>query len=133
MFIVDTSVVSFFVRNNPLKELYRSEIESALPLSISVQTVAEILAGADSDNWGTRRRVALQNFLETQFTIIPIDEKTVPIYVEMLNGSARLGRAMQVADTWIVATAKQHDLVLVTHDGDMLVSGELGVKLICRK
>ena len=82
---------------------------------------------------GTAPTRGATKFLETQFIIIPIDEKTVPIYVEMLNGSARLGRAMQVADTWIVATAKQHDLILITHDGGMRVSTELGVKVICRK
>ena len=62
MYIVDTSVVCFFVRGNPLKDLYRSEIESTLPLNISVQTMAEIIAGADNDKWGPRRRAALQNF-----------------------------------------------------------------------
>ncbi len=133
MYIIDTSVVSYFVRDNPLKELYRTEMSSELPLSISLQTVAEVMAGADRDNWGERRRLALQKYLETQFTILPIEHETVPFYIAILNGSVRKGRSLQIADTWIVATAKQHDLVLVTHDGDMRVGSELGVKVICRK
>jgi predicted nucleic acid-binding protein len=108
-------------------------MDSGLPLFISVQTAAEIIAGADKDNWGKPRRAALQEYLETQFTTFPIDENTEPFYVAMLNGSARLGKALKIADNWIVATAKQYDLVLVTHDGEMRVGEDLGVKLICRK
>jgi len=132
MFLVDTSVVSFFIRNNSLKELYRPEMEGVAPLYLSVQTIAEIVVGAERDNWGAPRLGALKMFIAKQFAVIPIDENTVSFYAAAINGSARLGRALTVPDGWIVATAKQHDLTLVTHDLDMRVGEQLGVKIVCR-
>jgi predicted nucleic acid-binding protein len=41
MYLIDTNIIFYFVRNNPLKNLYRSEMESAMPLSIFIQTFAE--------------------------------------------------------------------------------------------
>lgn len=132
MFLVDTSVVSFFLRNSPLKERYRQEMEGVAPLYLSVQTIAELVVGAERDNWGAMRIAALRKFVASQFAIIPIDESTVPFYAAAINGTARVGRALTVPDGWIVATAKQHDLILVTHDRDMVVGDLLGIKVVCR-
>ena len=33
-------------------------------------------------------------------------------------------------DAWIMATAKQYEFTLVSHDGDMLVAKEVGIELI---
>ena len=100
MVLVDTSVVSFFIRNHPLKELYRSEMEGVAPLYLSVQTIAEIVVGAERADWAAPRLAALRRFIVKQFAIIPIDENTVPFYASAMNGSACRGRALTVPDGW---------------------------------
>ena len=97
-----------------------------------MRTIAEIVVGAERADWAAPRLAALRTFIVKQFAVIPIDENTVPFYASAMHGSACRGRALTVPDGWIVATAKQHDLTLVTHDLDMTVGEQLGVKVVCR-
>ena len=78
------------------------------------------------------RIAALRTFVASQFAVIPIDENTVPFYATAISGTARIGRALTVPDGWIVATAKQHGLTLVTHERDMVAGEMLGIKVVCR-
>jgi predicted nucleic acid-binding protein len=104
--------------------LYLSEMESDEPLFISVQTYGEIMAGVETENWGEKRQQFLETYLITEFSLLSIDKETASIYSIIRSLSARLGKSLTVPDSWIAATAKQYDLVLVSHDGDMRVASE---------
>lgn len=131
MYLFDTMILSYLIRQDPLAALYRDELTSSEPVFISCQTVGEIRYGAAKKNWGPERiRNALK--IANQFAILPLDEATAPIYGEVRAGAAKLGRPLLSQDAWILATAKQYNLILVSHDSDTVVGEEFGIKIIRR-
>jgi predicted nucleic acid-binding protein len=46
MYIVDTMLISYIFRDDPLALPYQAELESNQPLFMSVQTVGELYYGA---------------------------------------------------------------------------------------
>jgi predicted nucleic acid-binding protein len=91
------------------------------------------MLGAELDGWGSKRRTALYSLIESSYTILPIDLKTSACYVQLMAGSAARGRHLSDPDAWIAATAMQYGMTLLTHDGDMKVADEFGVRVICRR
>lgn len=131
MYLIDTSIFSYFLRSDPIIDRYAEDLTAGARLFLSVQTVGELRSGAAQRGWGEKRKVQLQRFLDT-FTILPITEATATVYAEVTTASRRAGRRLQVADAWIMATAKQYGLTLVAHDQDMEIGHTLGVLVICR-
>lgn len=130
MYLLDTTIVSFSFRVDPLLQLYEDELRSGAPLFISVQTVAEILFGMAIKKWGDEKRARMSTTL-AKYAALPIDYQTAEIFSEIMAASQAKGRGLDVDDCWIAATAKQNGLTLLAHDRDMKVAGELGVKVIC--
>jgi predicted nucleic acid-binding protein len=52
MYIVDTMLISYIFRDDPLALPYQAELESNQPLFMSVQTVGELYYGAENKGWG---------------------------------------------------------------------------------
>lgn len=124
--VLDTSVVSLFMRDDDEAVYYRDQLEG-LRAVISFQTLEEILYGAIRARWGARRMSALQRELE-QYELVTSS-------LEMVETSARLryereqaGRRLSTADAWIAATAIMLDCPVASHDRDF--SGIPGLELI---
>lgn len=132
MYIFDTSVFSYGFRNHSFAALYEPEFESGAASFISVQTLEEIMFTAESRQWGTTRRLALEAIL-ARYSLLPIDGETARICAVIRAKGQSLGRELSTPDAWILATAQQYRLTLVAHDSDMIVGRELGIEVICRR
>ncbi len=132
MYIIDTSIFSYFYRNDPLYDQYADDLVPEAQFFLSVQTLGELLDGAIKNCWGEDRKAKLQSLVDT-FSHIPITEETASHYAEVMSAARKLGRRLDVADAWIMETARQFSLILVSHDQDMLVGESIGVKIICRR
>ncbi len=128
--LVDTSVASFFLpsKNRPERAAYTPFLEGRR-WALSFQSVGELWGLAVRNGWSDRRTVQLHDFLR-QFAVVPADFELARCWAEVVVRSERIGRRLETADAWILATARRHDLPLVTHDADLLVGEELGVRVI---
>ena len=131
MYLIDTSIFSYLFRGDPIAQRYADDLAPDAHLFLSVQTIGELRLGAEQRQWGEQRRARLREFMAS-FTVLPITEATTACYAEVITASRRAGRPLQVADGWIVATAKQYGLTLVAHDKDMRVAETIGISIICR-
>jgi tRNA(fMet)-specific endonuclease VapC len=114
----------------PLLALYWDVLRGQ-PLAIALQTLAEALAGAETGNWGPRRR-AQQRAALGRFQLLLPDEPTAEVWARLSDHARRRGRTLSAGDAWIAATAVRHELQLVTHDLDLLDLGFPGLDVICR-
>ena len=114
--VLDTSVVSLFLRNAEEAAYYRSEIEG-LRAVISFQTREEALFGAIRREWGARRMNDLLQHLN-QYEMVGAPIELVAISANLRNERERAGRKLNTADAWIAATALMLDCPLASDDGD---------------
>ena len=121
--VVDTNVISLFIREDELADFYRDQIAGLRHL-ISFQTVEELWYGAYSKGWGSRRKTELEHHLERYKVIWP-DEKLVYICAQLRQERKSVGRVMGQADVWIAATALSMGCPLASSDRDFLGIPEL--------
>lgn len=131
MLLFDTSIFSCMLRKNAEARLYHPELTSDAALYMSVQALGEVMLWTHVRRWEEKRKRRLDQLL-SQFAILPIDPATAHIYGEVVFAARSLGRPLSPQDAWIVATAKQYGLTLVTHDLGMTVAEQFGVTIICR-
>jgi len=130
MYLLDTTIFSYMLRDDSRLDLYNEDLKSEGPFYISAMTVYELYTGAEIDRWGAKRRAEMERHVE-QFTVLPMDQSLGKIYAQVFAAARTLGCELHVADALIVATAKRFELKLVTHDRDMLIADNFGIKVIC--
>jgi len=86
---------------------------------ISFQSVGELWYGAIRDGWGDRKTRFLDERIG-QFVVLAYDEATVRAWAELKAQAERAGLSKNTADLWVAATAKRHELPLLTNDRDFL-------------
>ncbi|MCX7631399.1 MAG: PIN domain-containing protein [Geminicoccaceae bacterium] len=128
--LLDTTVASFLLPSRERPELlaYAPQLRGHT-LVLSFQSVAELFYLADRNGWGEKRRDALKRFL-ARFLIVPADKALAASWATVIARTEKLGKRLETADAWIVATALRHDLPLITHDRDQLVLEDLGGRVI---
>ena len=114
--VLDTNVVSLFLRGREQADYYRARIAGLRP-AISFQTLEELWHGAYNANWGETRREAQSVFLE-QYEVIWPDRDLVLICARLRAERKRAGRELGMADAWIAATALMLNCPLATADRD---------------
>ena len=114
--VLDTSVVSLFLREHEQSDYYRAQI-TGLRLAISFQTLEELWYGAYNANWGKSRRDALTLFLERYEVIWP-EPDLVDACARLRAERRRVGRELGLADAWVAATALMLNCPLATADRD---------------
>jgi predicted nucleic acid-binding protein len=132
MFVFDTSVFSYALKGHALAQLYADELEAGAQNFLSVQTVEEVLFVAENRRWGALKRSALEQML-SMYGVLPIDSETAKLCANIRSTAKNMGRELWTPDAWIMATAKQYEYKLVSHDGDMFIAKEVGIELICRR
>lgn len=115
--LLDTMVASAIIKKSDLQTLYKPHIEGRLS-AISFQTVAELWKWAEKNNWGEQRRKELEAWFR-RFLVLPYDFEVAKLWASVCVHCERKGRRLSAQDAWIVATALQHNLLLLTHDKDI--------------
>lgn len=112
--LVDTDVVSFFLRDDTRALSYERHLRSRL-LLISFVTVGELYRGALVRGWSETRRGEMEQALEA-YVWVGYDRRLSLVWAEMMASSAARGRVPAANDSWIAATALLAGVPLVTHN-----------------
>jgi tRNA(fMet)-specific endonuclease VapC len=78
--------------------------------------LGELSFGAEKSNRVAENLERLR-YLKTVFPVLACDAETSPYYGRIRNVLRGKGRPIPENDIWIAASALQHGLTLVTHDG----------------
>ena len=121
-FLIDTNVVSEFVRPDPSLQV-RRWVEAADPESLfaSVITFGEIRLGIEDLPAG-KRRAALAHWLEEgvpewfQANLLPVTKAIADRWGQITIQARRKGATLSTTDGLIAATALEHSLTLVTRN-----------------
>jgi predicted nucleic acid-binding protein len=132
-FLVDTNVVSEFVRPEPNLRV-KGWFEKADPelLYASVITFGEIRLGIEDLPVG-KRRTALEQWLEEgvpewfQSNLLPVTKAIADRWAQMTIQARRRGIAISTADGLIAATAMEHGLTLITRNAKDFENIELPI------
>jgi len=98
------------------------------PGAISIVTLGELTVGvilASADE--REQRLATLDVAASEFEAIPIDTEIARAWGGIASRLRRLRRRVPVNDCWIAATARVHDLAVVTQDADF---DDLGVEVV---
>ena len=98
-------------------------------LALSFQSIAELWAWAEENNWGQKKKDGMDAFLR-RFLVIPYDIELAKTWARICAQCKRNGRRLESGDAWIVASAVYHKLKLLTHDRDHLNLGIPGLSVI---
>ncbi|QEA38259.1 type II toxin-antitoxin system VapC family toxin [Pistricoccus aurantiacus] len=121
-YLVDTCVISEIVKPSPAPQVveWLVNVEEDR-LFLSVLTIGELQKGISALAAG-RKRQRLQTWLDQELTrrferrLLPIDQETAQEW-GVISAQARLkGLAAPVIDTLLAATARRHNLVLITRN-----------------
>ena len=115
--VVDTSVVSYIYRAEPVAQPYLRRIVGHSPV-ISFQTYEELLFGVLIRNWGQRRINELFRYVNAEYAVVGYDSNLVETCARLRAESRRIGRELSAADAWIAATAVLLNCPLLSHDCD---------------
>jgi predicted nucleic acid-binding protein len=111
--IADTSV---FIARESGRPLRRIPDE----IAVSVITAAELELGVLRADRPDVRAIRLRTLssVRSEFPLLPIDEATASWFARLADEQLRSGRQLRRHDTWIAATAQQHDAAVLTQDED---------------
>lgn len=110
----DTNIISELARRDPHPGVL-SWLEGESELALSAVTVDEIFFGL---TWQPRPRIHdwLERFLTTRCTVLSVTEPVARLGGELRGRLRAAGQVRSQADMLIAATARIHDLILVTRN-----------------
>jgi tRNA(fMet)-specific endonuclease VapC len=114
-YLLDTNIVSYFVRGNypaVRRHIVRIPIEM---LAVSAVTEAELRFWVISRPGSARTRIGVEDFL-TRVPSLPWDSGAAQAYAITRDLLKRQGRVLSTQDLMIAAHALSLGLTLVTHD-----------------
>lgn len=88
--------------------------------------MGELWYGAIKAGWGEAKRRQLDERIR-RYVVLACDEATVRAWAELRAEAEKQGRTKQTTDLWIAATAKRHDLPLLTEDSDFFTALDIEV------
>jgi tRNA(fMet)-specific endonuclease VapC len=120
--VLDTSIVIHLARGGVAAERLESRfgfLSRSLTPWVSAVTVGELLAFAERNEWGARKREALEQLISNMVVIDIRKPGVLRMYAALDTRMKRSGTPMgQQNDVWIAATAAATGAVLVTADRD---------------
>jgi len=129
--VADTSVVSHLTTVSENCTAYQGLLGN-LRLAVSFQTPAELL----SAGFGAARQQRLQDLLNV-ILVLPHSEATNVCYARVVERRRDLRKAQQPgadaadADAWIIGSALEHKLSLMSHDAHQVCLGRaMGLRVL---
>jgi len=115
MYLLDTNACIRLLNDSsaPLVARFRAEDPSSLRLS--AVTKAELLYGARHSTRASANLRLLERFF-APFLSLPFDDRCAEHYAAIRSELALRGRPIGPYDLQIAATARAHDLILLTHN-----------------
>ena len=114
-YLLDTNIASYVIRKDNIARLYWRELIYQ-PHTISAMSAAELLLWAKIRQWGKKRQENHIHAYFQQVRILPLTEPIWQLWAELRFTSRQAGRALDVADAFIAATALHYNTPLVTHN-----------------
>jgi len=134
LILLDTNIVLYLLRGKAagqwIKQNYQLDTRMERPL-VSMISVGEILAIAERQNYGPKKRVKLHSLLENLVVVeikFPIAQEYARIQAILQGQGTPIGEN----DTWIAATAAATASSLLTsdHHFEKLPPGLINVEII---
>lgn len=115
LYLLDTNIVSYFLRAR--SPAVRRNIERATlkTLAISVITQAEVLYGLERISATALQRATAEDFF-SKVSVLDWNPPAARSYAKLRTAQERKGRPLSTEDMLIAAQALAEDLTLVTHD-----------------
>ncbi len=114
-YLLDTDTCVFLIRG---KESIKSRLE-AIPASAQLYTTIinamELYYGAALFHDPVSEKEKIKKLIR-QFTLICLNEKTIPVYCDIKRSLKQANQLIPENDLYIAALAIQHELTLVTHN-----------------
>ena len=131
IYLLDTNVVLLATRDpSPAAALIDSQFglsTSRFRPAICEVSIGELLAFAESNRWGDKRRERLHQELK-RCVVIPISHPGVHArWAEMSSALRSAGTPIDQNDIWIAAAASVAGLAVLTTDGDFRALTRLGM------
>jgi len=112
--VLDTDVASFLLKQDSRAEFYRPHITGKL-WALSFQSVGEMEHWAEVRGWGARRKAMLERFLDDMVILTP-DRELCKLWGRIRARGKQQGHPIDVADSWVAATALRYGVPLATHN-----------------
>lgn len=115
MYILDTNICSYFMRNQYPKLTARLLSLSPSELALSSVTVFELEYGAEKKNWGPKMKQRMAMFL-APFTILPFDTDDAFAAGRIRAALEKQGVMIGPYDVQIAAQGVARDYTVITHN-----------------
>ena len=115
MFLLDTNICIYLMKNTYPKLTERLFSHSPSQMAVSSITVFELEYGAAKSKWSEKTRLNLELFL-APFTIIPFDGKDAVIAGQVRRYLEKEGTPIGPYDLQIAAQALSRDMTVITHN-----------------
>lgn len=115
MYLLDTNICIYFMKNTYPSLSEKLFSHSPSELMISAVTVFELEYGASKSNWGDKTRGKLAMFL-APFTILPFQSDDAICAGRIRANLEKLGTRIGPYDVQLAAQAVSRDLTFVTHN-----------------
>jgi predicted nucleic acid-binding protein len=109
--VVDTSVVSYLLKEHSLAAPYRTLLRGYI-MGLSFMTLAELYRWPLQRGWGKRRLHELAEHL-VGYVALDSDTETCRLWARIMS---QKGSPRSIPDAWIAATALRYGCPLVTHN-----------------
>lgn len=125
-YLLDTNIIiGLFCNDQAVVDFLRRAARDRMYIFISVMTECEIFSGQKIEQGSNEI-----SFLNDQ-RYIEIDSKIARAAGDIRREQKQNGRKLKAPDAIIIASAREHQLVLVSRDNDMnFVQSEYGIPLI---
>ncbi|MFZ3102428.1 MAG: PIN domain-containing protein [Desulfitobacteriaceae bacterium] len=124
-YLLDTNIIiGLFCNDQVVVDFLRQAARDRMYIYISVMTECEIFSGQKIEQGSSEIR-----FLNNQ-RYIEIDSKIARAAGDIRREQKQNGRKLKAPDAIIIASAREHQLVLVSRDNDMnFVQSEYGIPI----
>lgn len=117
-FLVDTNILSELIKPQPNQDVVQWAFRNESSFVVNPIVIGELWAGILLLPRGKRRERLVEWYKDNveQLAVVDFDRQSATEWAELLAELRRRGKAMPLKDSLIAASARQHQLTLVTRN-----------------